>query len=488
LSLPSAFLADIVANPDDDTPRLVYADWLEDNGDPQRARFIRVQCRLARLGQYDLERYDLEGEQADLLQTNQKKWRKPLARVTARVTFRRGFPDTIALPATKFAEQAEEALSAAPTVREYRVLQPAGSWDALMRCKPLARLRALDAGYHRLGVARVQALARCPHVANLRQLNLASSAMRPSGMAALAGCRFLAPLRKLDLSSSHVGESAVERVVSSPYLHGLTELDLSRNELTAAAIARLARWEAAQRLESLALAESALGDEAAHAFASGEWPALRRLTFDMGRMTEAGVEALGRCPSLSGLRVLRMQVWARHLPALAAAPSLANLESLSVQGAADEAALSALAGSPLLGGLRSLSLNAPNRAGLAAILASPSAAGLRELSLDALGRGPYAAEVAGAEHLVNLRRLVINHTPLGPREARLLANAPHLGGLVELILAADRVGEEAARELIASPHLKRLRKLSLLNSPVLLKGAITEALAERFGAGVVLVG
>lgn len=40
------FLADILANPDDDTPRLIYADWLEDQGQKAEADFIRVQCTL----------------------------------------------------------------------------------------------------------------------------------------------------------------------------------------------------------------------------------------------------------------------------------------------------------------------------------------------------------------------------------------------------------------------------------------------------------
>lgn len=44
-----AFLAAIVANPDDDTARLVAADFLEENGDPDRAAFIRIQVQLARL-------------------------------------------------------------------------------------------------------------------------------------------------------------------------------------------------------------------------------------------------------------------------------------------------------------------------------------------------------------------------------------------------------------------------------------------------------
>lgn len=39
-------LQDILENPEDDTPRLILADWLQDNGDPDRAEFIRVQVEL----------------------------------------------------------------------------------------------------------------------------------------------------------------------------------------------------------------------------------------------------------------------------------------------------------------------------------------------------------------------------------------------------------------------------------------------------------
>jgi uncharacterized protein (TIGR02996 family) len=43
------FLAKITAEPDDDTHRLVYADWLEENGRPERAEFIRLQVAIDRL-------------------------------------------------------------------------------------------------------------------------------------------------------------------------------------------------------------------------------------------------------------------------------------------------------------------------------------------------------------------------------------------------------------------------------------------------------
>ena len=59
MSDQEALLKAIVANPDDDTPRLMYADWLDEHlpdkgpspaaGPSARAEYIRVQCRLAQL-------------------------------------------------------------------------------------------------------------------------------------------------------------------------------------------------------------------------------------------------------------------------------------------------------------------------------------------------------------------------------------------------------------------------------------------------------
>lgn len=45
----TALLAAILATPDDDLPRKVYADWLREQGETERAEFIEVQCRIAEL-------------------------------------------------------------------------------------------------------------------------------------------------------------------------------------------------------------------------------------------------------------------------------------------------------------------------------------------------------------------------------------------------------------------------------------------------------
>lgn len=44
----AAFVEAIQADPDGDGPRLAFADWLDDHGEPARAELIRVQCEDAR--------------------------------------------------------------------------------------------------------------------------------------------------------------------------------------------------------------------------------------------------------------------------------------------------------------------------------------------------------------------------------------------------------------------------------------------------------
>src|SRR4051794_27785012 len=45
----SGLLEAIRAQAREDGPRLIFADWLDDHGEPERAEFIRLQCEESRL-------------------------------------------------------------------------------------------------------------------------------------------------------------------------------------------------------------------------------------------------------------------------------------------------------------------------------------------------------------------------------------------------------------------------------------------------------
>src|SRR5579862_3514386 len=99
-----AFLQAILESPDDDAPRLIYADWLEERDDP-RGEFIRVQCELAQMATDDPRRPRLENHEKTLLQVHEKRWIEPLDEVLQTFgvgRFRRGFVGGVSLPPFRF--------------------------------------------------------------------------------------------------------------------------------------------------------------------------------------------------------------------------------------------------------------------------------------------------------------------------------------------------------------------------------------------------
>lgn len=59
MSEADALLDAIFDHPDEDTPRLVYADWLQENGQQNYAEFIRLQCAVAHCKVWSDEANDL---------------------------------------------------------------------------------------------------------------------------------------------------------------------------------------------------------------------------------------------------------------------------------------------------------------------------------------------------------------------------------------------------------------------------------------------
>src|SRR3954469_1413723 len=94
-----AFLSDIRANPEDDGVRLIFADWLEEHGRPQRAEFIRVQVELARLAEGDPRREALADRQDELLAAHGHEWRPLRQSGAVRGAFHRGFVEEAVIDA-----------------------------------------------------------------------------------------------------------------------------------------------------------------------------------------------------------------------------------------------------------------------------------------------------------------------------------------------------------------------------------------------------
>lgn len=220
-----ALFAAILAVPDDDLPRLVYADWLDEQGGAEnaaRAAFIRVQIELSRVPvaefvPWNADLVQLRAREKALLSTHGTDWLaplrekgEPLQSASTHGEFVRGFVQRVWMPAAWFVGKAEKLFRRVP-VRELRVTRttPREFLD-LIECPFLDRLDTLDLSDRRLGSSAAIVLANYPTVAGLRVLRLRGCNLHDTGALRLADAEFDWPLRELDVTHNPIGEAAVQ--------------------------------------------------------------------------------------------------------------------------------------------------------------------------------------------------------------------------------------------------------------------------------------
>src|SRR5262245_40508728 len=334
----TAFLRSILASPDDDAPRLVYADWLDENGDPNRAEFIRLQIRLARSPAGDPDYAELKARADDLGRTHHVEWLNQLPHWPSVhwEIFVRGFISAARFDTPDaFFESARDVFRAAP-IAEVRLHN--FYWhDAsrLAESRYLARVRILDLNDgNRIGSKGVEALMESPHLANLRELKLGRNALGSPSARAIAesrhvrglrllklerndmfddGLRFLAVsphlagLELLDLERTRTGDDGVKALAKSKHLTHLQLLDLSHNLITDDGVMALAGSHVVSEMRVLFLHTNHISDEGVAALARSEsFARLERIFLRQNKITDVGAIALARSPYLEHLRELHI--------------------------------------------------------------------------------------------------------------------------------------------------------------------------------------
>src|SRR5437899_1204607 len=103
MSERDALLRQVIDEPDADAPRLVFADWLDEHGERDRADFVRAQCRRAALDPDDPAQPELQAREWRLLLANARDWlEEDFDDPTNRRRFRRGFVESVRLTAARF--------------------------------------------------------------------------------------------------------------------------------------------------------------------------------------------------------------------------------------------------------------------------------------------------------------------------------------------------------------------------------------------------
>jgi uncharacterized protein (TIGR02996 family) len=237
-------LAAITSEPDDDTPRLVYADWLQENGESDRAEYIRIRCRLAHLKAGTPEAKRLQGRSVKLSDTLFSH----LSRLPLRLYYHRGFISSVTAGLVDFRDHIAKLGDDAPAFewayypderdeeefygdndadagfrREIKAMGEIAKLPALRRCVSLE--------LSTLGVYPGEKLLASPHFVNVRRVNVPGSEAGPA-LHKLAG-RTFKNLRWLNASGSNSarGVAKLREFTGSSHLKNLEYLDFSSNRV-----------------------------------------------------------------------------------------------------------------------------------------------------------------------------------------------------------------------------------------------------------------
>lgn len=395
----AAFVELVCASPEDDVPRLIFADWLDERDDP-RGEFIRVQCALARLSQTDPNRPALLDREATLLARFHAPWSEPLKGIAGWAEFRRGFVETVNVETRKFLARGADLFDLAP-VRHVRFLDVGSNLIRLMASPLLGRLTAVTMYAQHLGEELTQALAASPHVADLRSLNIGRNRIGDRGVQRLARSPTFARLTGLDLSDNAIRDAGVRVLAESAHMANLTTLEMRRNELSRAGFARLCSSPALSSLRHLGAGLNYVGT-----FHAGDTPTTGAVDLRSLDLSENGLTA-------DGLREV------------IALPGLMNLEKLDIgHNEAGNAGATVLANWSGAATLRSLRL-ADNRIGddgARALARSNYLFNVTALDVsDNPLHDPGAFEFLNSSALPRLKHLALPHLGLTPKMRRALA-------------------------------------------------------------------
>ena len=267
-------------NPRERTAKLVYADWLEENGQPDRAELIRLSAGDA--GETGSGRLAREGRIKQL----EHNCRRKLKDYCIGVEYCDGLPFLIVLVGN-FLREAECIVAARPDIVGVDIVNDV-AWSSecgrqVVRSPLLINFNRLSfSGWYLLTDTDVAALARNPATARLTHLSLMSTELSDAGATALA---------------------------DSPHLRRLTSLAVCSNGLTARGWANLFSASDHETVEHLSLYGAGLNAEALRLLGDGPaLPNFKSLTLGACALSRAGLSSLADCRRLPGSATLTVDV------------------------------------------------------------------------------------------------------------------------------------------------------------------------------------
>jgi uncharacterized protein (TIGR02996 family) len=451
------FLEVILAHPDEDTPRLLYADWLDEQGDAARAEFIRVQIERARLPHWAARQVRLRARERELLDNHGPRWMKELPKIKG-VTwerFRRGLVGTASFSSFAVFQASAAACWAAAPIEAVSVPWPRRH-EPPETAPAIPGLRELSMVGGAFEVIETTRLGEAPLLSTLWALNIRECNLRADAFRVLVTSPHLANLKALRVPFNSLGNSGVHALCRSGSVTSLEVLDLSERAsygrygedpiVDAEGMEVLAAWRGLVSVRSLTLSGSNVDRRGLRALVrSAHVIYLKELSLRANGLRGVAIQELTEAQPALQLDVLDLGGnLLRDLGCtyLASADCLRELKVLVIdQCEMTTSAARRLVKAPFLHSLRRLNVNDN----------SLRAEGLYTL----LEKRPH-----------ELHTLHVANNDLGDDGISDLASSPASDTLLALDLAQNEVDDDGVHALIQSKHLKTLLVLQLNDNPI----------------------
>ena len=230
-------------------PRLVFADWLEENGNPSQAargELLRVQCELARWVPDLRRRSELQERERQLIADHRGDWLGALQPYCLACRFERGLAHVTMSAATAVEDAALAASGAdwfrAAWVDGVRFLDAEPHIGSLFDLPALVDVCALDLSGNDLASTSVHFLTRSPNLSRLTCLNLSNNRLSATDVSRLLMSSSFARLREFDLRNNLLVGSDAWMFLSAAARNSLQRVDLHGNTLDEKARAVMREW------------------------------------------------------------------------------------------------------------------------------------------------------------------------------------------------------------------------------------------------------
>jgi hypothetical protein len=208
MSLPAELLQTVTSRPNDDLPRREAAEWCRLNGHAERANFIVMQLKLAKLVRMDPDdddAFDLALDTETLLESYGNQWLEfdGLNELVDDYSYNRGFVELVEMPAARFMQQVDLLYRLSP-IYHLDLTKVIDVAEGLFQLPQLQQLLSLSMDQCGLKDEHLEQFAHSPHFPNLRWLSLILNDIGISGTERLAASTLFPNLQYVNFLGNRV--------------------------------------------------------------------------------------------------------------------------------------------------------------------------------------------------------------------------------------------------------------------------------------------